>query len=67
MNPVIDELEKELEGKLEVERINVDENQALSSQYGVMSIPTYVVLKEGKEIARKIGLTPKEELKKLLV
>lgn len=67
MNPIIDELEKELEGKIEIERINVDENQALSGQMGVMSIPTYIVMKDGKEVGRKVGITPKEELKKLLV
>ena len=64
MNPVIDELEKEL--KLDVERINVDENPDKASQYGVMSIPTYVVLKDGKEVGRKIGVTAKAELVKLL-
>ncbi len=67
MNPVLDELEKELEGKVEFEKVNVDENQALASQYGVMSIPTFVILKDGKEVSRKIGVTAKEELKKLLV
>jgi thioredoxin 1 len=64
MNPVIDELEKEL--KLKVERINVDEDPAKSQQFGVMSIPTYVVLKDGKEVGRKVGVTPKSELAKLL-
>lgn len=66
MSPVIEELEKELSGKIEVEKINVDENQAKASEYGVMSIPTYVVLKDGKEVGRKIGMTSKEDLLKLL-
>lgn len=66
MDPIIDELEKELGDKLEVQRVNVDENPSKSSQFGIMSIPTYVVLKDGKEIARKIGVTPKAELVKLL-
>ena len=66
MNPIIDELEKELGDKLEVERVNVDENQEKSSQFGIMSIPTYVILKDDKEVARKIGVTPKSELLKLL-
>lgn len=65
MNPVIDELEKEL--KLKVDRINVDEDpQNQSQKYGVMSIPTYIVLKDGKEVGRKVGVTPKAELQKLL-
>ena len=66
MNPILEELEKELEGKIEVEKINVDENQAKASEYGVMSIPTYVVEKDGKEVGRKIGVTAKAELLKLL-
>jgi thioredoxin 1 len=64
MNPVIDELEKEL--KLQVDRINVDEAPDKAQQYGVMSIPTYVVLKDGKEVGRKIGVIAKAELAKLL-
>lgn len=66
MNPIIEELEKELAGKIEVEKINVDENQAKAAEYGVMSIPTYVVLKDGKEVGRKIGVTSKEDLLQLL-
>lgn len=66
MNPIIDELEKELAGKIEIEKINVDENQAKASEYGVMSIPTYIVLKDDKEVGRKIGVTAKADLLKLL-
>ena len=66
MDPIIDELEKELGDKLEIQRINVDEDPAKSSQFGVMGIPTYVIMKEGKEVSRKVGVTPKAELKKLL-
>lgn len=66
MNPVVEELEKELAGKVEFEKINVDENQAKASEYGVMSIPTFIVLKDGKEVGRKIGITSKEDLLKLL-
>lgn len=66
MKPMLEELEKELAGKVEVIRIDVDENQAEASRYGVMSIPTFVALKDDKEIGRKIGFTPKEELLKLV-
>lgn len=66
MNPVIDELEKEYEGKIEVVRINVDENPQEASKYGVMSIPTYVVLRDEKEVGRKVGYTAKPEMVKLL-
>lgn len=66
MEPVIEELQKELDGKAEIEKINVDENQAKAAEYGVMSIPTYIVLKDGKEVGRKIGVTAKADLLKLL-
>lgn len=66
MEPIIEELEEELKGKAEIEKINVDEEPAKSSEYGVMSIPTYIVLKDGKEVGRKIGVTAKQELLKLL-
>lgn len=66
MNPILEEIEKELEGKIEVEKINVDENQEKASKYGVMSIPTYIVLKDNQEVGRKIGVTAKAELLKLL-
>ena len=66
MNPVLEEIKKELGEKLEVEEINVDENPQKSSEFGVMGIPTYVVMKDGKEIGRKIGITPKADLIKLI-
>lgn len=66
MNPIVDELKKDFEGKVEFEEINVDENPEMSSQFGVMSIPTFVVLKDGKEVGRKIGVTSKSDLAKLL-
>lgn len=66
MNPVLEELEKELKGKVEIEKINVDEEAAKASEFGVMGIPTYVVMKDGKEVGRKVGMTSKDDLKNLL-
>lgn len=66
MKPVIEELEKELKDKIEIEKINVDEDRDKASEYGVMSIPTYIILKDGKEVDRKIGVTSKVDLLKLL-
>lgn len=66
MSPVLAELKKELGDKVEIEEINVDENQTKASEHGVMSIPTYIVLKDNKEVGRKIGVTAKQELLKLL-
>ncbi len=67
MNPIIDEIEKELAGKIEVVRINVDEKPEEASKFGVMSIPTYIILKDEKEVGRKIGVTTKQELLDLLI
>lgn len=62
MAPVIEELAKELEGKVKVEKINVDENPDIAVEYNVMSIPTLIVFKNGKEEKRLVGLRNKEEL-----
>lgn len=66
MEPILEELEKELEGKIEIVKINVDEQGEVAEKYGVMSIPTYIVEKDGQEVGRKVGFTQKSELVKLL-
>lgn len=66
MDPIIEELEKELGDKVEVVRINVDEKPDDAQKSGVMSIPTYVVLKGDQEIGRKVGVTSKADLLKLI-
>lgn len=62
MAPVIEELAKELEGKVKVGKINVDENPDIAVEYNVMSIPTLIVFKNEKEEKRLVGLRNKEEL-----
>lgn len=62
MAPVIEELAKELEEKAKVGKINVDENSDIAVEYNVMSIPTLIVFKNGKEEKRLVGLRDKEEL-----
>lgn len=62
MTPVVEELAGELQGKAKVGKINVDENQDLSMEYNVMSIPTLIIFKEGKEAKRFIGVRDKNEL-----
>jgi thioredoxin 1 len=66
MNPIIEELEKEMAGKVTIEKIDVDEHQDIAAKYGVMSIPTYIVEKDGKEVERIIGATSKENLTKAI-
>lgn len=64
MDPVIEELEKELSGKVKVAKVNVDEDPGMAQKYGVMSIPAYIIEKEGKEVARLSGAKPKGEFKR---
>lgn len=62
LSPIVDELADELSGKLVVAKCNVDENQDLAMKYGVMSIPTLVMLKSGNEVMRTVGAMPKARL-----
>jgi len=66
VGPVVEEVAKEYNGKLKVCKVNVDEAPNTSSQYGVMSIPTLVVFKNGK-VANKVGgALPKSELEDVI-
>jgi thioredoxin 1 len=60
--PIVDELANENEGKVKFGKVNVDENQALAARFGVMSIPTLLIFKNGQPVDRIVGLTPKREL-----
>ena len=60
--PIIDELTKEYENKVRVFKLDVDKNQQTAQDYQVMSIPTIVLFKNGKEIERLMGLQQKPVL-----
>ena len=64
--PVIDELAEEYEGKVKFGKLNVDDNQQVAMKYGVMSIPTVILFKDGKEVGRKIGFAGKQMYEDLL-
>lgn len=66
MAPVLEQVAKEYDGRIKFVKLNVDENQELATQYGIMSIPTLVIFKDGEEIGRLIGYMPKEKLKQSL-
>ena len=66
LSPVIDGLDKKYEGKAVIGKVNVDEEQELAIRYGVMSIPTVIFFKDGKEIARKVGVMPEKEFVSIL-
>lgn len=64
--PVIDELTEEYKDKMVIGKVNVDENQAIGSKYGVMSIPTVIIFKAGKEVDRMSGFSGKEGYLRLI-
>lgn len=65
MAPIVEELATELDGKVKVGKLNVDENSDIAIEYNVMSIPTLIVFKNGKEEKRLVGVRNKEELLEL--
>ncbi len=64
--PIIEELEKEYQDKIKIGQLDVDQSQQTASEYQVMSIPTLVLFKGGKEVGRLMGLQPKSVLKEKL-
>lgn len=65
LSPIVDEIANE-NNELKVCRINIDENQDLAIEYQVMSIPTLIVLKNGKETNRAVGALPKSDILELI-
>ncbi len=64
--PVLEELSNEYEGKVVVVKINIDENQSTAPKYGVMSIPTTILFKNGEEIGRQIGFAGRDNFENLI-
>lgn len=62
VGPIIEELAKELQGKIVFGKLNVDENRVTSAKYGIMSIPSLLVFKNGTLVDNIIGAMPKEML-----
>lgn len=66
MGPIIEQLAEEYEGKAKVGKVNVDEDGELSQAFGVMSIPTIVLVKDGKVVKQAVGARPKAEVEAML-
>jgi thioredoxin 1 len=66
VSPIIDSLSEKYSGKIKVVKVNVDENQALSQKYGIMSIPTVMLFNRGKLVDAQIGAGPIEMFEALL-
>jgi len=61
--PIVEELSTELEGQATIGKINVDEQPELAAQFGVMSIPTLILFKDGQPVDKMVGLQSKDALK----
>jgi thioredoxin 2 len=64
--PVVEELAGEMSGRVRVGKLNVDENPATAARFGVQSIPTLLILKQGREVDRIVGVQPKSEIARRL-
>ena len=64
--PYLDQIAGEVEGKATVAKVNVDENGDLSARFGITSIPTLVVFKDGRVVDQQIGALAKEQIRSLL-
>ena len=64
--PVVEDLGKKYEGKALIGKVDVDENQALAGKYGVMSIPTVIFFKDGKELEERARVIANQTLKEAL-
>jgi thioredoxin 1 len=62
LNPMLEELAEQFEGKLQVGKMDIDSNRNTPSQFGVMAVPTLIFFKDGKEVERIVGLLPKGAL-----
>lgn len=66
VSPIIDEVAKEVEGKAKVGKINVDEEQELAQAFSIMSIPTLVVINNGRLVNQAVGVRSKSEILEML-
>ncbi|HDQ44069.1 MAG TPA: thioredoxin [bacterium] len=66
VGPIVDELAGEYEGKIKIGKVNTEENTALAGEYGVISIPTLLIFKDGKPVDQIIGAVPKSIIAKKL-
>lgn len=64
--PVLEEIDSEMSDKVQIVKLDVDENQETAGQYGVMSIPTLLLFKDGNVVDQVVGFQPKEAMVELI-
>ncbi len=66
LSPVLEDVAKELKGKAKIAKLDIDNSQKIAAHYQVMSVPTMILFKDGKEVNRLIGLRDAEGVKKFI-
>jgi thioredoxin 1 len=66
VSPIVDELAEEYDGKVNFVKVDVDQNPRIAATYGIMSIPTLLIFKNGEPVSNIVGARPKGELQKSL-
>jgi len=66
LGPVIDQLAVKLDGQYKICKVNVDQEEEISARYGVMTIPTVILFKNGEALDKRIGVHPAEEFERML-
>lgn len=66
LSPIVDEVAKEHRSDLKVVKVNIDEEPELANEFGVMSIPTLVLMKNGRVAASAVGVRPKQQIEAML-
>jgi thioredoxin 1 len=64
IGPALEEISTEMNGKVTIAKINIDENPGIASQLGIRSIPTLMIFKDGQKVDQKIGAAPKGDLQR---
>jgi thioredoxin 1 len=62
IGPALEEISNEMQGKVKIAKVNIDENPQIAAQYGIRSIPTMFVFKNGEKVDQKVGAAPKGDL-----
>lgn len=62
LSPIIDDISKKYDGKLRIVKLNVDDNYDATSEYKIRNVPTLILFRKGKKIAKRVGIASKSDL-----
>lgn len=62
LSPIIDDISKKYDGKLRIVKLNVDDNYDTTSEYKIRNVPTLILFRKGKKIAKRVGIASKSDL-----